>query len=116
VIGASEFRTSAVCRCCGWILKHPKVQINDQIKDNYRISFCTKEGCPERNLHRQRDYDAAWKIGGLFIAQKSQKSPESAFDLGSFDKSVAYESIQQTPPPELIAASSKYRECFYRRY
>ncbi len=103
VVAVSEFRTSKCCRGCGSVLRHPN--------GDDRTSYCeTKKGRDATwdicKGQRNRDLDAAWKIGARFLAVKTGK------ELGAFNKEVPADRISHvtTPQPMLCEAVSAYRQ------
>jgi hypothetical protein len=103
VIAVSEFRTSKCCRGCGSVLLHPN---NDD-----RTSYCKTDKSKETwNIcrgQRNRDLDAAWKIGARFLALKTGR------ELGAFDENLHADNIPSASKPPLCDVVADYQRQFF---
>src|SRR3989338_2742904 len=96
VVAVSEFRTSKCCRGCGSVLRHPN--------GDDRTSYCETKKGRDATLdickgQRNRDVDAAWKIGARFLAVKTGK------ELDAFNKEV---------PADRISDDGHHNQCFVK--
>ena len=103
VILVDEYRTSKLCIGCGNVLKHPKTPFHEKQRKKRRkgeeteekanhkrqhgVSYCSEKQCIEARRFKDRDVDAAYKIGARFIV-KQQSQP-----LGPWDRNVKADDI-----------------------
>ena len=70
VVAVSEFRTSKCCRGCGSVLRHPNGDDRTSCCETKNGRDATWDICKGQ---RNRDLDAACKIGARFLAVKKGK-------------------------------------------
>jgi transposase len=82
VVVVDEYRTTKLCRECGSVLEHPKFTCYKGA-----LSRCLSQSCPSYKQLKNRDQDAAAKIGVRFARQLRGLS------LGSWDTNAPAEEL-----------------------
>jgi len=81
VVETDEFCSTKLCPQCGHVLQHPRHRNSKKTGLNRGVSYCPNR---EHHFMVNRDTQAAYKIGFLFMARVMQ------LELGPFNKETYY--------------------------